>query len=232
MEFSELTFRLLEDPSNKAQYCIDWAEHLLENGCENLTVAELAIFGLESNYSQQEVDRIFHRCIAELGLELLDNWNEALIKHIATLCKSLLQENITSLELLNKILILSNELDDPGILWPWIYLAADTEFKSDSIAVCVDASDFNSPLDTKNPNKCIFEMASQFHSLGSINLPASFPDIWWCQSCGAISEASQPIQIMQTDCQICHSPQAMKNMQYFVNRELLIKNTWPVRTQQ
>jgi len=125
--------------------------------------------------------------------------------------------------LLCEILILANELDHPYILWPWINLAADIGFKSDSIVVCAEASDLNSSLDITKPSECIFKMAAQFVSLSTIELPPSFPEVWWCQNCGIMSEHSEPIDRMKKDCHVCHSAQTMKDMRYFFNREAFIK---------
>jgi hypothetical protein len=222
MEFSELAFKLFYTPENRVYDCIAWAEHLLGNGCDFLCVAELASCGLESVPDESEVERLFDNCLAELNLKLPDNWNQALIEHLVSKCEQFLSSDLEPLRFLTDILLLSNELDDPEILWIWIDLAGDISFKCDSLIVCVEPTTFNNRLDLKDADKCIRQTALQFLSLCSIELPPLFPLVWWCQNCGAISEEPITNEVFQCDCLSSSSAQSMKNMRYFENRELFI----------
>lgn len=81
MEFSQLAFLRLDDPSLKASTYIDWAEQLLNDGCNAPSIAELASCSWEASPDPQQIERIFQACLVELDLKLPSDWYQALLSY-------------------------------------------------------------------------------------------------------------------------------------------------------
>lgn len=219
MEFIELAFKRLDTLKAETSDCIGWAEQLLEEGSDLSCIAELASCCLEADPDPHQVERLFQICVAELGLKLPTDWHQAFLAYISRKCEKMLQGRVEPVVFLNEILEVSDDYDDPYILWIWIDLARNL-YRNNAYGQIFS---FNDTLNLEAPDECIRQTALQFISICSTNLPNKFPCVWWCQNCGVISEESTSTESVKCSCPSCGSAQSMKNMRFFTNRETFLE---------
>jgi len=211
-----LAFLRLDSPLLKSSVYIEWAEQLLNEGCNAPSVAELASCAWEASPDSQQIERIFQSCIVELGLELPSDWYQALLSCVCSICKKAIDGTLDSLECLTEMLTIADDNNEPYMLWIWIDLANDlSQNARDEHTNIV----FNTPLNLDSPNECILRTASQFITLCSMSLPEKFPWVWICQECETISDETTFTTTMARSCTSCASMSSVKNMRFYQIRE-------------
>jgi len=218
MDFAELAYRRVDGGLKTRDY-IAWADSLLMMGSEAPSIAELASCSWERDPDAREVEQLFCACVAELGLSLPLNWEEAFSLHVLSLCNRVALGAIEPQDCLGELLVLSNENDDPYILWIWIDLASDMSCSPKGIVCPGEGVVFNGVLDLSNIAECIRKTASQFIALYSPELPHNFPSVWCCNECGQVRDDPTNTEVISRTCPSCKSAFSLKNMRFFNNRE-------------
>lgn len=221
MEFTRLAFLRLDSPTLKTSVYIDWAERLLNEGCDAPSIAELAGCSWDANPDPKQAELIFLACVSELNLELPVEWYQALLLDVCSICKKIIDEEIESWDGLGDILTLAEDNNDPYMLTIWIDLVADF---SPLNRIEREEVIFNANLKLENTHECIVRTASQFIALCGFDLPEKFPWVWMCQECDSISEETTFTATMAHDCPNCLSKSSMKNMRFYQNREDYVAN--------
>lgn len=222
MDFAELVFRRFDESWIEPSDYIDWANALLEDGCEAPGIWELAFLRWHAYADPEEVERLFQACMSELGLELPGDWYDALCLYSSSICEKMLRGGISPSACLHEILTMADD-HDPPIHWIWIDLYDDLDQQN----MDTGRIRFNGKLDLDDPEECIRIVARQFIALCSISLPERFPCIWRCEICEETSEESTFDETKACDCPKCGSAAAMKNMRFFEHRDHFIRTMLP-----
>jgi hypothetical protein len=220
VDFAELVFKRIDESWIKAQDYIEWANELLEDGCEAPSIWQLAACSSDVPVDPDEVERLFQSCISELGLELPNDWCTALCAYSSSICENMLQGRLLPWECVTEMLAIADDHNEPYIHWIWIDLVDDlhrTTVKTTSVH-------FYSTLNLSDPEACIRIVAEQFVSLCSISLPERFPWIWRCEVCGAISKENTFTEVNSDTCTSCGGISTMKNLRFFEHRDVFLKN--------
>lgn len=199
---------------------IDWADALLVAGCNVPSIAELASYVYERDPERSEVESAFLECVAELGLTLVADSDEAFEKFIAVIsirvCEQILTNEITPKAGMRRLLeFLEDNDDEPLILWMWLDLENDLGPFRDNYVTC------NEGLDLTDYDACVRATAAQYIALSKLNLPERFPWVWQCHQCGFVSEESTFTAESARLCPGCQGPLALRNMRFFTNRDQL-----------
>ncbi|QKY01496.1 hypothetical protein G3257_03925 [Janthinobacterium lividum] len=220
MDFTELAFRRVDDRWIKADDYVDWANELLECGCDASSIWELAACRWDAYVDPDQVERLFLSSVIELGFELPNDWYAALCAYSSSLCEKMLSGVTQPWDCLSEMLALAEDHNEPYIHWIWIDLSSDLEPIERRGQGYVR---FNDALDLKNPDGCIRKVAQQFISLCAMPHPEKFPWVWICQECDAISDKSTFTEISACTCQVCGAISGMRNLRYFEHREEFVK---------
>lgn len=219
LNFAELAFKRIDASWVKTHDYIDWANYLLEGGCDAPSIWELASCRWDVDVDSDQVERLFQSCIAELGLELPSDWHSALCAYSSSICEKMLQGNMLPWDCVQEMLAISDDHNEPYIHWIWIDLVDDLgEWRTNTERI-----QFNGTLDLGNPEECIRIVAQQFLALCSMSLPEKFPWIWQCDKCEAISEKNTFTETRTCTCTNCGGVSAMKNLRFFEHRDALVK---------
>lgn len=219
MDFAELAFMRIDGSRIETHDYVDWANELLEAGCDAPSIWELAVCRWDDYVDSDYVERLFQSCMNELGLELPGDWFSALCIYSSSICQKMLQGTLLPWECVQEMLTIADDYNEPYIHWIWVDLVDDL----DSAKAQTDGMKFNGTLDLNNPEQCIQIVARQFVSLCSESLPEKFPWIWRCEICLAISEENTFTQTKTCTCTRCGGIATMKNMRFFDNRDALLK---------
>ena len=218
MDFAKFAYRRLDGRLKTRDY-IEWADRLLMEGSSESCIAELASCSLERDPDAHEVERLFQYCVSELGLSVPLSWEEAFSIYVLSLCNQVVLGTIEPQDCLAELLEISNDNDDPYILWIWIDLASDMSFQAGGIICPGEGVTFNGALNLENVNECILKTASQFIELCSTELPSKFPLVWCCNECGEVKSDSTNTEMIARACPACKSTFSLRNMRFFNNRE-------------
>ncbi|WP_156480038.1 hypothetical protein [Collimonas pratensis] len=221
MDFVEVVYKRLEDRWIKTQDYVDWATQLFDEGCAAPSIAELASCSLEAHPDAQQVECLFQACVLELGLTLTSNWYDALLAYTSSICKKMLLGTLQPWAGMQEMLTLSDDNNEPYILWIWVDLARDI---SNGHAKSSAHIIFNDALRLDNPDECIRRTALQFVALCTIPLPHKFPLIWWCKKCDAVSDENTFTDTKTHMCPKCGATSSMKNMRFFEHRDACSAN--------
>jgi hypothetical protein len=218
-DFFDFAYVLALGRAKTADY-ITWADALLVAGCEAPSVAALASCIWEHDPEPQEVQMLFHGCVAELGLELLagpDDDEEVFIKAISIpVCRMILTGAIAPEAGLAKLLDICEDSDDPALLWTWVDMANELSPGEENPV------SYHVNLNLAVPDECIRAASAQFISLCALDLPTRFPLLWQCRECGAVSDENTYAQESARTCPECKIPLASRNMRFFINRAQLV----------
>lgn len=222
MDFAELAFRRIDDRWIKSDDYVDWANELLEGGCNAPSIWELAVYRWDVYIDPDQVERLFLSCLVELGLELPNDWYAALCAYSSSVCQKMLSGVTQPWDCVSEMWAIAEDHNEPYIHWMWIDLSRDLEpvERRGQGYIC-----FNGTLDLKNPDDCIRKVAQQFINLCAMPLPDKFPWVWICQECGAISDKSTFTEISACTCSVCGAISGMRNMRFFEHREKFIKHS-------
>lgn len=220
MDFAELAFRRIDDRQLKADAYVDWANELLEGGCDVPSIWELAAYRWDAYINPDQVERLFLSCVGDLGLELQSEWYVALCAYSSSLCERMLRGITQPWDCLIEMQTLADDHNEPYIHWIWIDLSRDLEptERRRPDYIC-----FNSTLDLKKSDDCIRMVAQQFIALCTLPLSEKFPWVWLCQECGAVGEESTFTEVKACLCTKCGTTFAMKNMRFFEHRNELVR---------
>lgn len=219
MDFTQLVFKRIDGSWIKTHDYIDWANELIEGGCNAQSTWELAACRWDAEIDPDQVERIFHLCLSELGLELPSDWYCALCAYSSSICQKMLQGRMTPWDCMGEMLTISDDHNEPYIHWIWLDLVDDLhqwKNKTDSIL-------FNGALHLEDSDECIRTVAQQFIALCCMSLPEKFPWVWCCETCEAISEESTFTKTKTDTCTECGSASALKNMRFFEHRDAWLK---------
>lgn len=219
MNFAELAFKRIDASWIKTQDYIDWANDLLESGCDASSIWDLAWCRWGVDVDPDQVERLFQSCIGELGLELPSDWYLALCAYSKYICERMLQGEISPWSCVQEMLTISDNHNEPYIHWIWIDLVDDLEARRTN----AERVQFDGTLDLRDPEECIRAVARQFVALCSMPLPEKFPWIWCCDICQAVSEEDTLTETRACTCTGCGGVSAMKNMRFFEHRDVLVK---------
>lgn len=219
MNFAELAFKRIDALWIKTHDYIDWANDLLEGGCDAPSIWELASCRWDVDVDPDQVERLFQSCLGELGLALPSDWYGALCAYSSSICAKMLRGEMSPWDCVQEMLTISDDHNEPYIHWIWIDLADDLE----EWRTNTERIQFNGTLNLGDPEECIRIVAQQFIALCSISLPDKFPWIWHCDLCEAISEENTFTETRICACTRCGGAGAMKNMRFFEHRGALVK---------
>jgi hypothetical protein len=219
LDFAELVFKRIDEWRIKTHDYIDWANELLEGGCNAPSIWELAVYRWDAYIDPDQVERLFQSCIRELGLVLPSDLHSALCAFSSSICEKMLRGEIQPQDCLIEMLEIAEDHNEPYIHWIWIDLARDLDLRENKDK---DDIQFNGVLDLENFNDCVRKVAQQFVALCSISLPEKFPWVWRCQKCGAISDESTFTELKTCTCTQCKDIFSMKNMRFFEHRAALV----------
>lgn len=222
MDFTELAFKRIDDSRLKAEVYVDWANELLEGGCNAPSIWELAVYRWDAYIDPDQVERLFLLCVTELGLELPSDWYVALCAYSSTLCERMLSGVTEPWDCLYAMLDLADDHNEPYIHWIWIDLYRDLV---PMVQRDPDYIRFNGALNLKNPEDCIRKVAQQFIALCAMPLPDKFPWTWHCVECGEMSDKSTFTEIDACTCPTCGAISGMKNLRFSEHREEFIKRS-------
>jgi hypothetical protein len=222
VDFAELAFRRIDDCQIKADDYVEWANELLEDGCDVPCIWELAAYRWDAHIDPNQVERLFLSCVVELGLELPSDWYAALCVYSSSLCDRMLRGVTQPWDCLIEMLTLADDHNERYIHWIWIDLSRDLK--------PIERRDpkyirFNGTLDLKNPVDCIRKVARQFITLCAMPIPDKFPWVWLCQECDAISDKSTFTETTACTCPKCGAISGMKNLRFFEHRDELVKRS-------
>lgn len=222
MDFAELAFRRIDDRWIKADDNVDWANELLEGGCDAPSIWELAVYRWDVYIDPDQVERLFLSCLVELGLKLPNDWYAALCAYSSSVCQKMLSGVTQPWDCVSEMWAIAEDHNEPYIHWMWIDFSRDLEpvERRGQGYIC-----FNGTLDLNNPEDCIRKVAQQFINLCAMPLPDKFPWVWICQECSAISDESTFTEISACTCSVCGAISGMRNMRFFENREEFIKHS-------
>ncbi|QYG08433.1 hypothetical protein [Janthinobacterium sp. PAMC25594] len=220
MDFTELAFKRIDGSWIKTLDYVDWANELLEGGCDAPSIWELAVCRWDDYVDSDQVERLFQSSINELRLELPSDWYSALCTYSSSICQKMLQGLLMPWECVQEMLTISDDYNEPYIHWIWLDLVNDL----DPAKAQTDCIKFNGALDLNKPEECIQTVAQQFVFLCSVSLPERFPWIWRCEMCQALSEENTFTQTKTCTCTRCGGIVTMKNMRFFENRAALVKS--------
>ncbi len=220
MNFIELAFKRIDGTWIETVDYIDWANELLESGCDAPSIAELASCSWDASPDPQQVERIFQSCILELNLALPNDWYDALRSLTSHICQKMLCGLLEPWDCMQEMLALSDDHDTPYLMWIWIDLSRDL-----TPAHHRDPADtlFNGALDLVNEDDCIRMTAQQWVELCSTPLADKFPMVWWCEECASVSDQSTFTDLKTQFCASCVAISSMKNMRFFEHREILLE---------
>lgn len=220
MNFTELAFKRIDGSWITTADYIDWANALLQSGCDAPSIAELASCSWDAVPDHQQVERIFQSCLLELGLILPNDFYDALLGHASHICQEMLRGALDPWDCVREMLTLSDDHNEPYMLWIWIDLMRDmapAQNRDPSNTV------FNAALDLQNGDECIRRTAQQFIDFCRMPLPDKFPLVWWCVECEAICDDSTFTERKTCACTKCGAIAGMKNMRFFEHRGMLQK---------
>ncbi|WP_332855374.1 hypothetical protein [Duganella sp. S19_KUP01_CR8] len=222
MDFAELAFRRIDEHRLKVDAYVDWANELLEGGCDVPSIWELAAYRWDAYIDPDQVERLFLSCVGDLGLELPSDWYVALCAYSSILCERMLHGITQPWDCLIEMLTIADDHNEPYIHWVWIDLSRDFEpiERRRPDYIC-----FNGRLDLKKSDDCIRTVAQQFIALCTLPLPEKFPWVWQCQECGAVGEESTFTDTKACTCTKCGTAFAMKNMRFFEHRDELVRRS-------
>jgi len=222
VDFAELAFRRIDDRWIKAGDYVDWANELLEGGCDVPSIWELAVYRWDVYIDPDQVERLFLSCLVELGLKLPNDWYAALCAYSSSVCQKMLSGVTQPWDCVSEMWAIAEDHNEPYIHWMWIDLSRDLEpvERRGQGYIC-----FNGTLDLNNPEDCIRKVAQQFINLCAMPLPDKFPWVWICQECSAISDESTFTEISACTCSVCGAISGKRNMRFFEHREEFIKHS-------
>lgn len=215
MNYPELAFKHLTRNARAADY-IAWAEGLLARGCHVMAVVELACHALEPKPDLQEVQRSFEQCAAELGLQVPgdDDWYPILIDYSCSICQEMRDAVRDAEDGLSELLCLAEDNNDPYLLTVWQDLDDGLHAQR---RPCFDAR-----LGSEPPQASILRTAVQYMSMCAMQLPEKFPWVWWCLTCGHVTEGDTWTDRQSDACPRCGAEATLANMRYFENRDRLV----------
>lgn len=219
MDFAELSFKRIDGDSIKTQDYIDWANELLENGCDAPSIWDLAFLRWEDYVYSDQVERLFQSSIGELGLELPTDWYAALWAYSSRICENLPQGKISPWDCMHEMLTIADNYNEPYIHWIWVDLCDDLNQR----APASSSIEFNSALNLEDPDLSIRTVVQQFLVLCCMSLPDKFPCVWRCETCEAIGEESTFTETKTCVCPSCGGASTMKNMRFFEHRDALVR---------
>jgi len=214
LDFAELVLKRLGETWIRTDDYIDWANELLEGGCDAPSIWELAACCWDADPDPVQVERLFQSCIGELGLELPSDWYGALRAYSAGICEKMIRGKISPWDCACEMLTIADDHYEPYIHWIWIDLVDNLSPQR--------RIQFNGVLDLEDVDGCIRKVAQQFIILCSLSLPEKFPWVWRCEVCGAVSEVNTFTEIKTCTCVECGGVSTMKNMRFFEHRDALI----------
>lgn len=181
MKFELLTRKRALGTANLRDYT-NWAESMLyENvGSENLAI--LASMGYERDPDSEEIEMYFLKSIKDLNLSLPEDQTE-LRNYAEDLCKLILSDELEPEEGVSILERLYSKSDYEPLYSIWDNLGEDL-WVLDDCGSCI----FNSGLNTENKKEFIKNVAAQFITLLSTNLPDQFFTLCACPACGYIGK--------------------------------------------
>ncbi|KQQ46414.1 hypothetical protein ASF61_18665 [Duganella sp. Leaf126] len=218
MNFLEPAFKRIDDSWIETHDYVDWANELLEGGCDAPSVWELASCCLDAEVDAVLVERLFQSCVTELGLELPHDWYDALRTYSSNICQKMLLGEMLPWDCVEKMLAIADDHQQPYIHWIWIDLARDLHAWSAGTGAVF----YNGTLGLDDPEECIRVVAKQFIAACALPLPHQYPLIWRCDICEATSAENNQSEARTCTCSRCGRSNSMKNMRFFEHRHALI----------